>query len=102
MPLFDYKCNDCGFEKEHFIAAGSDRVPKCAKCGSDDYAKQLPKFSVNVEYRTMEEINEKKIDPFVKEMHEKIGREATDFNTKTLDNLFGEDKVKATFYEKDD
>jgi putative FmdB family regulatory protein len=102
MPLFDFKCSECSFKKEHFVANGSKRVIKCPKCGSEKYSRLLPEFSVNVEYRTMQEINEKKIDPFVKEMHEKIGREATDFDTKTLNNLFGEDKVKSTFYEQDD
>lgn len=102
MPLFDFRCKDCEFKKEHFVAAGSDRALVCPKCKSADYVRQLPKFAVNVEYKTLAEVNEHKIDPFVKETYEKIGREATNFDTKTLDNLFGEEKVKKTFHEADD
>lgn len=102
MPLFDFKCLDCSFKKEHFIANNSTRILTCPGCGSTKYDKLLPKFSVNVEYGNIQETIEKKIDPFVKETHEKIGREATDFNTKTLENIFGEERVKSTFHEKDD
>lgn len=102
MPLFDFLCEECQFQKEHFLATGSIRKIKCPQCNSDNYIKLLPLFSVNVEYGSVKETVARKIDPFVKEMHEKIGREAVNSDTKTLDNLFGAERVKATFYEKDD
>lgn len=101
MPLFDFKCADCSFRKEHFVAKPNAALV-CPQCNSSKYSKQLPHFSVNVEYSNVAETVEKKINPFVRETQEKIGREALDFNTKTLDNIYGDDKVKKTFYEKDD
>lgn len=102
MPLYDFKCADCSFKKEHFVSANTTKAKVCPKCGSAHYERLLPLFSVNVEYSNIRDTIENKIDPFVKETHEKIGREATNMDTKTLDNLFGEDKVKSTFYGNDD
>lgn len=102
MPLYDFSCQDCEFQKEHFITNGSTKQLKCPKCQSEKYQRLLPIFSVNIEYGSVKDTVAHKVDPFVKEMHEKIGREATNFDTKTLDNLFGADRVKSTFYEKDD
>lgn len=102
MPLFDFKCSECAFKKEHFIASGSAKILLCPKCNSAKYKRLLSVVSTNVEYSSAAEIVEHKIDPFVKETHEKIGREAINLDTKTLDNLFGEDKVKKTFYGNDD
>ena len=100
MPLFDYKCASCGFKKEHFVL--SAKVTKtCPKC-SGPYNLQMPNFKSKVAASNLEEIESKEIEPFVKEMHEKIGREAMDFDTKTLDDIYGAEKVSKTFYEKDD
>lgn len=102
MPMFDFKCEDCSFTKEHFVSGSQVKSLQCPSCGSDKYQKLLPTILINVEYGNLADINEHKINPFVKEVHEKIGREALGYDTKTLDNIYGEDKVKNTFHETDD
>ena len=102
MPLFDYKCKDCGFSKEHFDAPRKEIVRSCPKCESEDYTKKLSHFALNVEYSSAKEIMENKIDPAVEETFQQIGKEALDQDTKTLDNLYGSEKVRKTYYESDD
>lgn len=99
MPLHDFKCQDCGFKKEHFTTG--DSKLSCPKCESKNYAKLVSSFTMNVEYGNVRDIAENKIDPHVKSVHEKIGREALDQDTKTLDNLYGSEKVKDTFHGSD-
>lgn len=101
MPLFDFKCEDCAFKKEHFVADKSV-TKKCPKCGSTNYNKSLGSFKLNVEYSNVQEIVENKINPSVAETFQKIGSEALDQDTKTLDNIYGKEKVENTFYTKDD
>ena len=45
---------------------------------------------------------ENKINPAVAETYSKIGKETLDQDTKTLDNLYGKEKVENTFYGADD
>ena len=101
MPLEVYSCNECGFKKEHF-STKSGKVRKCPKCKSDEYLRCLGRFKSNVEYSSVEEIMENEIDPAVERVKETIGREALDQDTKTLENLFGQDKVEKTFSSTDD
>lgn len=94
MPLFDYACENCGHSQEHFIFNGGNFVKTCPECGSEDYAKQLPTFQLEVEYSNSKERYDKKIMPGVKETYEQIGKEALRDDTKTLDNVFGKQKVE--------
>ena len=103
MPMFEYVCAECKFKKTHFDAPGKENVKRsCPNCESKLYSKKISGFSLNVEYSTVEDINEYKINPGVQETYEQIGREALDHDTKTLDNLYGKDKVEKTFYTSDD
>lgn len=102
MPLYDYKCDDCGHKQEHYLAPNSEKKLICPSCESKKYKRLVNSFMMNVEYTSVEEINEYKIDPAVKETQAKIGREVLDQDTKTLDNIFGKDKVENTFYGTDD
>lgn len=102
MPMFDYVCGDCKFKKTHFDAPRKEVDRTCPKCDSENYAKKIGGFALNVEYSTVEEINENKIDPAVAETYQQIGREALDHDSKTLDNIYGKDKVEKTFYTSDD
>jgi putative FmdB family regulatory protein len=102
MPLYDYACEDCGFVKEHFDAPRKTVTRRCPKCDSENYGKQLSSFALNVEYSNVHEINEHKIDPAVKETYAKIGKEALDHDSKTLDNIFGKEKVENTYHTSDD
>ncbi|MDM8515857.1 zinc ribbon domain-containing protein [Desulfobacterales bacterium HSG16] len=44
MPLFDYKCEDCGKSSEALIF-GADDSPKCKFCGSNKMEKLLSAHS---------------------------------------------------------
>lgn len=101
MPLFDFKCRDCAFKKEHFIYIGSTN-PVCPACGSSNYMKSFGRFRVDVQYANNIEYAEKKMNPEIKEMYAQIGKEALNEDSKTLDNLFGEQKVSDTYGESDD
>ena len=41
MPLFDYKCQQCGHISEFFIHNGADTNLKCQSCGSKKLDKML-------------------------------------------------------------
>lgn len=45
MPIYQYKCTDCGEEFEYLIVRSDDQ-PVCPKCSSLNLEKQLPVFSV--------------------------------------------------------
>lgn len=102
MPLYEFVCDECGHKQEHFFTSESSRTLLCPECDSSEYNKVLSKFTMNVEYKNVKEIMEYKIDPSVKETHAKIGREVLDQDTKTLDNIYGKEKIEQTFYGSDD
>lgn len=100
MKLFH--CKKCNVRKKHYLPDGSTRQPKCAKCGSaEDYTPAIGTFTMQVNYKTMEEIQEYEIDPFVNDALAKIGKEMVDGDVKTLENLVGESALKQTFHEND-
>ncbi len=45
MPIFEYKCRDCGHPFETLVMAG--RGPECPTCGSRALDKQLSVFAVS-------------------------------------------------------
>jgi putative FmdB family regulatory protein len=101
MPLFDFKCRDCGSKNEHFVFTGGQN-PACPNCGSKEYVRAFGKFRVNVEYANTTEYLEKKLNPEIKDLYAQIGREALNEDSKTLDNIFGETRVRDTYGESDD
>ena len=102
MPMFDFKCEDCGFKREHFVYAGPAIDKKCHKCGSARYTRQLGRFKVSVEYSNSREHMENVIQPGVNELYAQIGRETLDEDAGTLENLFGTEVIKESIIEKDD
>lgn len=96
MPLFDYVCTDCEYQREHFVLPNSHLEKKCPNCASDRYIRQLSAFRVDVEYSNPQEHYNKKIVPGINETYQQIGKEALNNDTKTLDNVFGTNKVKDT------
>lgn len=102
MPMFKYLCGDCGASREHFVQAGGSIEKSCPKCTSKNYIKQLSRFKVTVEYTDTRDHIENVINPGVNEVYAQIGKEATDEDANTLENIFGSDKVKDTIAEKDD
>ncbi len=42
MPLYEYRCNECGDEFEKRVSfSESDRIPACPKCESQNTQKKL-------------------------------------------------------------
>jgi len=46
MPLFEYRCKDCGQVTEVLERPGSPKSHRCPKCGSARMRKQLSAFGV--------------------------------------------------------
>jgi len=41
MPIYEYRCEHCGFQKEHLQKMNDAVLTVCPSCNSDRYAKQL-------------------------------------------------------------
>ena len=41
MPIYAYRCNACGFEKDHLQRLNAQILTVCPECGKDTYAKQV-------------------------------------------------------------
>lgn len=41
MPIYAYKCTDCGFEQDEMQKISDAPLTTCPKCGAASYAKQL-------------------------------------------------------------
>lgn len=50
MPIYNYKCKDCGniFEKLFFSFNDVDEDVKCSKCSSNDIIRYFNKTSVTI------------------------------------------------------
>jgi len=46
MPLYEYRCKECGFEFEKMMSfSQSDKLPECPSCKSQDTRKQMSTFA---------------------------------------------------------
>ena len=41
MPIYEYRCGSCGFEKEYLQKVNDAPVAVCPACGSDAYTKLI-------------------------------------------------------------
>jgi putative FmdB family regulatory protein len=41
MPIYEYRCNSCGYEKEHLQKLNDAPISVCPACGSTDYNKLI-------------------------------------------------------------
>lgn len=41
MPIYEYRCGSCGFEKEYLQKVNDAPVSSCPACGSNAYAKLI-------------------------------------------------------------
>lgn len=41
MPIYEYRCNTCGHQKDHLQKMSDPPLSTCPACGSDAYAKML-------------------------------------------------------------
>ncbi len=41
MPIYEYRCNACGFQKEHLQKLNDPVLTTCPECGEEHYTKLL-------------------------------------------------------------
>lgn len=41
MPIYEYRCESCGFQKEHMQKMSDPLLDTCPSCGKDTYVKML-------------------------------------------------------------
>ena len=41
MPIYEYRCNSCGYEKEHLQKINDAPISVCPACGSTSYSKLI-------------------------------------------------------------
>jgi putative FmdB family regulatory protein len=41
MPIYEYRCADCGFQKEHLQKLSDPVLHTCPQCGAESYKKLL-------------------------------------------------------------
>lgn len=41
MPIYEYRCSTCGFQKEHLQKMSDPHLSQCPGCGADAYQRQL-------------------------------------------------------------
>lgn len=47
MPIYEYRCDECGEKFELFVRSGSQKtVPICPHCGSQQVRKAISLFGV--------------------------------------------------------
>jgi len=41
MPIYEYRCDSCGFQKEHLQKMSDPVLTICPECGKESYSKLL-------------------------------------------------------------
>ena len=41
MPIYEYRCDSCGFQKEHLQKMSDPQLTTCPACGKESYSKLL-------------------------------------------------------------
>lgn len=41
MPIYEYRCDECGSQKEHLQKMSDAQIAQCPSCGSTKYRKLL-------------------------------------------------------------
>lgn len=41
MPIYEYRCESCGFQKEHLQKMSDPVLTTCPECGKESYSKLL-------------------------------------------------------------
>ncbi len=41
MPIYEYRCDTCGFQKEHLQKMSEPQLTTCPECGNESYSKLL-------------------------------------------------------------
>lgn len=41
MPIYEYRCDSCGYQKEHLQKLSDPQLTLCPSCGKESYGKLL-------------------------------------------------------------
>lgn len=41
MPIYEYRCDSCGFQKEHLQKLSDPVLTTCPSCGKESYSKMV-------------------------------------------------------------
>ena len=41
MPIYEYRCDSCGFQKDHLQKLSDPQLTVCPSCGAEAYGKLL-------------------------------------------------------------
>jgi len=41
MPIYEYRCDSCGFQKDHLQKLSDPVLTTCPECGQESYSKLL-------------------------------------------------------------
>ena len=41
MPIYEYRCDSCGYQKEHLRKISDPQLTTCPSCGKESYTKLL-------------------------------------------------------------
>jgi putative FmdB family regulatory protein len=67
MPIYEYRCGICGFEKEYLQKVNETPVAACPACGSDTYTKLISAAGFQLKgsgwYATDFKNGQKKMEP---------------------------------------
>ena len=39
MPIYEYRCDSCGYQKEHLRKISDPQLTTCPECGKESYTK---------------------------------------------------------------
>lgn len=51
MPIFEYRCEDCGTKFEKLVRNSDTTGPECPSCGASHLSKELSTFSAHANGR---------------------------------------------------
>jgi len=52
MPIFEYRCQDCGTKFEKLVRNSDTSGPECPSCGTEHLSKELSTFSAHANGRS--------------------------------------------------
>ena len=51
MPIYEYRCDSCGFQKEHLQKMSDPQLTTCPECGQDIYLVRIEPAAPSHEVR---------------------------------------------------
>lgn len=84
MPLFNFKCKNCGFVIEKFQSGEDEPEIVCSECGSEDFKKVFGAWN-NRKWLSAKEMYTQKIGPDAQRIMKEMSRNDNHFS-----DIYGE------------